>query len=146
MATMSITERAQPLPCTHKRNMNAMWPPNDVNRPVFYLYDMMLANDNTPRHAARSTHVILVTNKRRTLQWPAQSMDLNPSMKHVWNIFKRNVRAQPLLPNLRERMSVTHQMCHSTTIPNRYILSWGTMYVVVIATAGGHTKYWNEIK
>ena len=30
-------------------------------------------------HAARSTHVILVTNKRRTLQWCAQSMDLNPS-------------------------------------------------------------------
>ena len=38
--------------------------------------------------------VILVTNKRRTLQWPAQSIDLNPS-KHVWDILKRNVRAQP---------------------------------------------------
>ena len=75
---------------------------------------MMLAKGNTPRHAARSTHVILVTNKRRTLQWPAQSMDLNPS-KHVWDILKRNVLAQPLQPNLRELTRVTHQMYNSTT-------------------------------
>jgi len=39
----------------------------------------MLAKDNTPRHAARSTQVILRTSKRRTLQCPAQSMDLNTS-------------------------------------------------------------------
>ena len=82
---------------------------------------MILAKDNTPRHAARSTQVILETNKRRTLQWPAQSMALNPS-KHVWDILKRNARAQPLQPNLREFTRVTHIMA-------------------VIATAVGHTKY-----
>jgi len=59
--------------------------------------------------------VVLVTNKRRTLQWPARSMDLNPS-KHVWNILKRNVPAQPLQPNLKELTRVTHQMCHSITV------------------------------
>ena len=35
---------------------------------------MMLAKESTPRHANRITQVILVTNTRRTLQWPAQSM------------------------------------------------------------------------
>ena len=80
--------------------MNAMWHPSDVILPVLLPHirfnrDMMLAKDNTPRHAARSTQVILLTSKRRTLQWPAQSMDRNPS-KYVWDILKRNVRAQLL--------------------------------------------------
>ena len=101
-------------------NMNVMWHQNDVIRSVHLPHirfncDMMLAKDNTPRHAARSTQVILVTNTRQTLQWPAQSMDLNPS-KHVWDILKRNVRVQLLQLNLRELTGVTHQMCHSTTV------------------------------
>ena len=104
-------------------NMNAMWHPNDVVRSILLPHirfnrDMMLAKDNTPCHAARRTLVMLVTNKRRTLQWPAQRMDLNPS-KHVWDILKRNVRAQPLQPNLRELTRVTHQMCHSTTVSSQ---------------------------
>ena len=79
-------------------NMNAMCHPNDVILSVLLPHirfnrNMMLAKDNTPRHAARSTHVILVTNPRRTLQWPAQSMDLNPS-KQVWDILKRNVHSR----------------------------------------------------
>ena len=131
--------------------MNAMWHPNDVVRSVLLSHirfnrDMMLAKDNIPRHAARRTLVILVTNKRRTLQWPAQRMDLNPS-KHVWDILNRNVRAQPLQPNLRElihvlliRCAILQQFLH------RYIISRGTVYIAVIATAGGHTMYWNEIK
>ena len=79
---------------------------------------MVLAKDNTPRHAARSTQVILLTSKRRTLQWPAQSMDLNPS-KYVWDILKRNVRAQLLQPNRREPTRVTHHMCHYTTVSSQ---------------------------
>ena len=103
---------------------------------------MMLAKDNTSRHAARSTQVIRVTNKRRTLQWPAQSMDLNPS-KHVWDILKRNVRAQPLQPNLRELTRITHQMCHYTTVFSQihYIMGNKLLNIAVIATAGGHTMY-----
>mgnify|MGYP000234660324 CR=1 FL=1 len=80
--------------------------------------DMMLAKDITPRHAARNTHVILVTNKRRTLQGPEQILDLNPS-KHLRDILKCNVCAQPLQPNLRELTRVTHQMCHSTTVSSQ---------------------------
>ena len=106
MARINRTERTHALPCTQKivvripGNMNAMRHPNDVIRSVLLPHirfnrEMMLAKDNTPYHADRSTQVILVTHKRRTLQWPAQSMDLNPS-KYVWDILKRNVRAQPL--------------------------------------------------
>ena len=132
--------------------MNAMWHPNDVIRPVLLRHirfkcDMMLAKDNTPRHAARSTLVMLVTNKRRTLQWPVHSMDLNPS-KHMWDILKRNVRAQPLQPNLRElihvlliRCAILQQFLHRYI---HYIME--TMYIAVIATTCGHTMYRIEIK
>ena len=75
---------------------------------------MMLAKDITPRHAARSTHVILVTNKHRTLKWPAQSMDLFV---------------------LLIRCAILQQFFH------RYIISLGTMYFTEIAIAGGHTMY-----
>jgi len=66
--------------------------------------------------------------------------------KHVWDKLKRNVRTEPLQPNLRELMSVTHQMCHSTTISKQIHSIMGNMYIAVIATADGHTMYWNEIK
>jgi len=106
----------------------------------------MLVKDNTPRHAARSTHVILVTNKRRILQWPAQSMDLNPS-KHVWDKLKRTMcvhsRCNQISGSsgvLLIRCAILQQFLH------RHIISWGTMYIAGIATAGGHTMYWNEIK
>ena len=127
MAKMSITERAQALPCTHTIIcMHARKHERDVTskiRPVLLPHirfnrDMMLANHNTPRTATRSTHVILVTNKRWTLQWPAQSMDFNPS-KYVWDILKRIVRVQPLQPNLKELSRVTHQVCHSTTVSSQ---------------------------
>ena len=104
--------------------------------------DMMLTKDITPRHAARVTQVILVTNKRRTLQWPAQSMDLNPS-KHVLDILKRNVlhsRCNQISGSSRAlliRCAILQQFLH------RYIISWGTMYIAVIVTAGGHTMYGN---
>ena len=67
-------------------------------------------------------------------------MDLNPS-KHVWDILKRNVRAQPLQPHLSELERVTHQMCHSTTVSSHIHYIMGTMYIAGIVTAGGHTLY-----
>ena len=91
---------------------------------------MMLTKDNTPRQADTGTQVILVTNKRRTLQWPAHSMDLNPS-KYVWDILKRIVRVQPLQPNLKELTFVTHHMCHSTTVSSQihYIIGNNVHYI-----------------
>ena len=76
-------------------------------------------------------------------------------MRHVydkvhvfaWAIFKRNVRAQPLQPNLRELTHVTLIRCAILQqFLHRYIISWGKMYIAIIATAGGHTMYINEIK
>jgi len=116
MAKMNIKECAQALPCTHTKNC--------FNR------DMMLTKDNTPRQADTGTQVILVTNKRRTLQWPAHSMDLNPC-KHSWDILKRIVRVQPLQPNLKELTFVTHHMCHSTTVSSQihYIIGNNVHYI-----------------
>ena len=64
----------------------------------------------------------------------------------MWDILKRNVRAQLLQPNLRECTRVTHQMCHSTTVSSQIHYIMGTMYIAVIATTCGHTIYRIEIK
>ena len=81
-----------------------------------------------------------------TMKWPAKSPDLNP-IEHVWDLLKRKVRAQPMQPNIREITRVIHQMW--AAIPqqylHRYIISMRTRCLAVIAAAGGHTKYWNEI-
>ena len=71
-----------------------------------------------------------------------KSLDLNP-IDHLLDLFKRNVSAQLLQLNLRERTRVIYQMC--ATIPlqyiHRHILSMSTWYLDVDATPGGCTKY-----
>jgi len=104
---------------------------------------MMLAKENTPRYATRSTHVIiLVTNKRRTLQWPAQSMEKVSEKARVGHI-----EAQSACKDGVTKSQGAHA-CYSSDVPfyilqflHRCIISSATMYSAVIATAGGHTMY-----
>ena len=128
-------------------NMNAMWHPTDVIRPVLLPHSQsitVIAKDNTPRHA----HVILVTIKRRTLQWPAQSMDLKSEQARVGHI-----EAQCACTAAATKSQGAHE-CYSSDVSfyNSFFtdtsISWGTMYNAVTATSGGHrsTMYWNEIK
>ena len=71
-------------------------------------------------------------------------MDLNPS-KHVWDILKRNVRAQPLQPNLRELTRVTHQMYNSTTASSQIHYIMGEQCTVLELPQQVHIQ-WIETK
>jgi len=127
-----------------------MWHPNDVIRSVLLPYirfnrKMMLAKDNTPYHADRSTQVILVTNNvehSNGLHKIWTSIQAS-TCETYWSAMCVHSRCNQISARSRVlliRCAIIQQFLH------RYIISLGTMYIAVIATAGGHTKYWNEIK
>ena len=59
-----------------------------------------------------------------------------------------HIEAQCVCPAAATKSQGAHA-CYSSYVPcaiiqqflHRYIISWGTMYIVGIATAGGHTMY-----
>ena len=134
--TQNITVRIQ-------GNMNAMWHPNDVIGRFFLPHirfnrDMMLVKDNTPRHSARSTQVILVTNKHTQYGLKSQQARVGH-----WSSMCLHSRCNQIAGSscvLLIRCAMLQQFLHI------HIISWGTMYIAVIATAGERTVYWNEIK
>jgi len=82
-----------------------------------------------------------LTNKLRKLQWHAQSMDLNPS-KHAWDIEAQCACTASLYNQISVNSRVLLIRCAILQeFLHRYIISCGTMYIAVIATAGGHTMY-----
>jgi len=99
-----------------------MWHPNDVIRSVLL------------------PHIHFNRNTRPTLQWPARSMDLNLSICGTyWSAMCVSSRCNLISESSRLlliRCVILQQFLH------RYILSWGTMYIAVTATSGGHTMYW----
>ena len=123
---MSIAERAQALPCTRKivvripGNMNAMWHPNDVIRPVLLPHirfnrDMMLAKDNKP--VMRLGAHKLYCNKQTS----------NTSMAcTTYGLKSEQVRVGHIVAQWYcNQICVTHQMCHSTTVSSQIHYTMG---------------------
>ena len=136
----------------HSRKHNCDEVSSDVIRWVLLLHiganpRIMLARNFASCHVARNTLVMLEANNVPNLRWPAISLDLNP-IDHLLDLLKRKVRAQPMELNLREFTLVIHRMCAAIQHQyiHRHILSMSARCLVVDATPGGCTKYWNEIK
>ncbi|KAK3565776.1 hypothetical protein QTP86_015039, partial [Hemibagrus guttatus] len=45
--------------------------------------------DNDPKHTSKSTSEWLKKNKMKTLEWPRQSLDLNP-IEMLWHDLKKD--------------------------------------------------------
>ncbi|KAK3571484.1 hypothetical protein QTP86_012631 [Hemibagrus guttatus] len=53
----------------------------------------VLQQDNDPKHTSKSTSEWLKKNKMKTLEWPSQSPDLNPT-EMLWHDLKKVVHAR----------------------------------------------------
>ena len=155
---MRTTERTQALPCTQTKLMlyafKETWTWYDIQVTSFGRFFYLISVSIVIWCWQRITHHVMqleahtlykLTNKLRKLQWHAQSMDLNPS-KHAWDIEAQCACTASLYNQLSVSSRVLLIRCAILQeFLHRYIISCGTMYIAVIATAGGHTMYWNEV-
>lgn len=128
-------------------NLNARRYQTDIINPVLIPHvranrGMILAQDNAPCHAARTTQQLLRANNVRMLPWPARSPDMNP-LEHVWDLLKRRLRELPVPNNQaaleRSATRVWRNITQNTI--QGYILSMRRRCQAVIRANGGHTEY-----
>ena len=75
---------------------------DDTIRPVLLPHICANRYDNASGYSARSTHVILIENSVRTIQWPAKRLEFKP--------------IKPLQPNF----GGAHECYSSDAIPHQY--------------------------
>ncbi|KAK3515159.1 hypothetical protein QTP70_008187 [Hemibagrus guttatus] len=101
----------------------------------------VLQQDNDPKHTSKSTSEWLKKNKMKTLEWPNQSLDLNP-IEMLWHDLKKVVHAQK-----PSNVAELQQFCKDewAKIPpqrcNRLIASYRKHLIAVVAAKGGPTSY-----
>lgn len=99
-------------------------------------------HDNDPKHTARRTKEWLKNQKIRTLDWPANSPDLNP-IEHLWAYVKRRVESERVW--MRQDLLFSAIEREWKRVPREYVKSlvesMQRRLIAVIKARGGASKY-----
>lgn len=105
--------------------------------------DFILMQDNARPHTARVTQNCLRRENIETMNWPANSPDLNP-IEHVWDMMGRHFRVLPNPPNDLDGLTVAISEIWNDIEQGdirRLILSMRRRCEAVIRARGGNTRY-----
>jgi hypothetical protein len=103
--------------------------------------NFIFQQDRDPKHCAKIVESWFLENKIKTLDWVAQSPDLNP-IEHIWNIMKEKMKNHnpsnkyELWDNLQEEWyTISPKVCE------KLVGSMTSRVKAVIEQRGGSTKY-----
>ena len=105
--------------------------------------DIFFQQDNDPKHTSKKARKWLKNHDLVTLEWPAQSPDLNP-IEHLWGHLKRRLAEYEVAPagilELWERVQLVWDDVPAEVCQN-LIESMPRRVAAVIKANGGYTKY-----
>jgi transposase len=103
--------------------------------------DFIFQQDNAGCHVSKYTMEFFNENGINLLEWPAQSLDLNP-IEHIWSFMKKKLLNQ-VLKNKGELINKLNEIWNSLPreLVKNLIDSMPRRCEAVIRANGGHTRY-----
>ena len=105
------------------------------------LSSFIFQQDNDPKHTSRLAKEFFTENNITVLDWPAQSLDLNP-IEYLWAHIKIKV-AERMPKNLGElkRFIVEEWKAIPSEMCRKYAISFKNRATAIYNAMGGHTHY-----
>ena len=104
---------------------------------------VIFQQDNAPIHIAKITKNWFKTSKIATIDWPANSPDLNP-IENIWRQLKDNIQSQKVFPkNVNELKVALKEEWENldNSVFEKVVVSMPRRINAVLAARGGPTKY-----
>ena len=99
--------------------------------------------DNAPIHTSRATKEWLRTNKISTIDWPANSPDLNP-IENIWKLLKDNIQKREDFPRTVNKLKIALREEWENldrSVFEEVVTSMPRRIDAVLRANGGPTKY-----